>query len=115
METPPIPETTTACRFPAIAARQSELPRLCCEFHVRRLEVFGSATHGAFDPERSDLDFLVEFEPLQPASYANSFFGFKEALEQLLGRPVDLVVLTAIRNPYFLESVQQSKSLLYAA
>jgi len=47
--------------------------------------------------------------------YANAFFGFKAALELLLGRPVDLVVESAIRNPYFLQSIEQGKALLYAA
>jgi hypothetical protein len=57
----------------------------------------------------------VEFQPLQPGDYATAFFGFKEALERLFGRPVDLVVASAIRNPYFRRSIEQSKALLYAA
>ena len=115
METPPGPETEAAIRFPAMAEHQSSLRRLCRDFRVRRLEIFGSAAAGAFDPACSDLDFLVEFEPLQPGPYAHFFFGFKEALEELFERPVDLVVTAAIRNPYFLESVERSKALLYAA
>jgi hypothetical protein len=57
----------------------------------------------------------VEFEALPAAAYATAFLGFKEALEQLFGRPVDLVVASAIRNPYFRQSVEQGKALLYAA
>jgi uncharacterized protein len=113
MET--FPEAQATGRFPAIAAHLPDLAALCRRFQVRRLEIFGSAATAAFDPESSDLDFLVEFELLPPGPYANSFFGFKEALEQLFGRPVDLVVPAAICNPYFLESVERSKTLLYAA
>jgi uncharacterized protein len=99
----------------AISAHQSELVNLCREFHVQRLELFGSALSSGFDPERSDFDFLVEFEPLPAGGYATAFFGFKEALERLFARPVDLVVPSAIRNPYFRQSVEQGKALLYAA
>jgi predicted nucleotidyltransferase len=98
-----------------VAARRSELSELCREFHILRLELFGSALSSAFDFEHSDLDFLVEFQPLQPGDYATAFFSFKEALERLFERPVDLVVASAIRNPYFRRSIEQSKALLYAA
>ncbi|HUD23454.1 MAG TPA: nucleotidyltransferase domain-containing protein [Acidobacteriaceae bacterium] len=99
----------------SIAARQSDLKKLCREFHVQRLDLFGSALSDAFDAERSDLDFLVEFEPLSAGDYATAFFGFKDALERLFGQSVDLVVASAIRNPYFLQSVERGKALLYAA
>jgi len=82
---------------------------------VRRLELFGSATTEPFRPKQSDLDFLVEFQPLPPGTYADNYFDFLEALDRLFGRPVDLVVATAIRNPYFRQSVEQTKTLLYAA
>jgi predicted nucleotidyltransferase len=98
-----------------IAEHRAELIALCREFHIRRLELFGSALGDTYDPERSDLDFLVEFEAMPDGGYATSFFGFKESLEQLFARPVDLVVGSAIRNPYFRQSVEQSKALLYAA
>jgi uncharacterized protein len=101
--------------LPMVVARQSELTELCREFHVRRLELFGSALTSAFNPAHSDLDFLVEFEPLPHGDYATAFFGFKESLERLFGRSVDLVIASAIRNPYFRRGVDKSKALLYAA
>ncbi len=115
MATPRIFETETSGTFAIIRAREPELARLCREFHVLRLELFGSALSAAFDSEHSDLDFLVEFEPLPAGAYATAFFGFKDALELLFGRQVDLVVPSAIRNPYFRQSVEQGKALLYAA
>ena len=93
---------------------RAELAELCRRHHVVRLSLFGSATRDDFDPGRSDLDFLVDFAA-PPGQYADAFFGLLESLEQLFGRPVDLVVASAIRNPYFRQSVEQTRTLLYAA
>jgi len=60
-------------------------------------------------------DFLVDFGSRPTPGYADAYFGLREALEELFKRPADLVVASAIRNPYFLESVRLSKTLLYAA
>lgn len=98
-----------------IAERRTELEGLCKRFGARRLEVFGSAATGAFRPDDSDLDFLVEFDSAASAGYADRYFGLLESLEALFGRPVDLVVASAIKNPYFRDSVERSKALLYAA
>jgi uncharacterized protein len=95
----------------------SEMIRALCErYHVKRLEVFGSAADPAeFDPHRSDIDLLVEFLPLQWGEHADSYFGLLEALEQLFRRHVDLVMPKAIRNPYFLQAISRSREVLYAA
>jgi hypothetical protein len=98
-----------------IEEKRTQVTALCRQYHVQRLELFGSALHDDFDPERSDLDFLVEFELLPTGSYAKAYFGLLEALAELFQRPVDLVVASAIRNPYFRESVERNKVLLYAA
>jgi hypothetical protein len=98
-----------------ISSHREELDALCRRFHVRRLDLFGSAAGGDFDAGRSDLDFLGEFEPAPPGGYADAFFGLKESLEQLFGRSVDLVAAAAIRNPYFRESVEDAKVPIYAA
>jgi hypothetical protein len=89
---------------------------LCTRYQVRRLEVFGSAlTVKSFHTERSDVDFLVEFLPLRQGEYADTYFGLLEALEELFDRHVDLVMAGAIKNPYFLESVNRNRKVLYAA
>ncbi len=100
---------------PLIRSHLDAISDLCRRHHVRRLALFGSATCEDFDPDRSDVDFLVDFEPLSPGFYADAYFGLLESLESLLGRPVDLVVASAIRNPYFRESVNRTQALLYAA
>ena len=98
-----------------IEEHREALAQLCVQYHVRRLELFGSArTPERFD-ENSDLDFLVEFLPLKPGERADTYFGLLEALEGLFQRSVDLVVTQAIRNPYFRESINDNRELLYAA
>jgi predicted nucleotidyltransferase len=101
--------------IPEVAQRMPEVAALCQSLGVRRLEIFGSATTGAFRQETSDLDFLVEFENPDLLGYAERYFDLLEALERLFQRPVDLVVASAIRNPYFRDSVQRTVELLYAA
>jgi uncharacterized protein len=93
---------------------KAKIEELCRRFHVQRLELFGSAATDRLS-ENSDLDFLVEFAPLAPGAYADAYFGLHEALEELSGRQVDLVIDRGIKNPYFRQSVEQTKVLLYAA
>ena len=99
----------------AVAQYRGEIEQLCQRHCVARLEIFGSATGEAFDPQRSDFDFLVEFGALGTGQRANAYFGLLEDLEALLNRHVDLVMTRAIRNRYFLESIQPTRKLLYAA
>jgi predicted nucleotidyltransferase len=92
-----------------------EIKKLCIRFHVRRLELFGSAVSGGtFDLNKSDLDFLVEFLTLQPGQYADSYFGLLESLEDLFSCSIDLVMPKAIKNPYFLESINKNREVLYS-
>lgn len=88
---------------------------LCQRFGVQRLDVFGSAATREFDPATSDVDFLVELDPPDQLSRFDAFFGLKEALEDLLGRPVDLVDPSALENPYFAATVERTRQALYAA
>jgi predicted nucleotidyltransferase len=81
---------------PEIADKRDALIALCKRYHVVRLEVFGSALRAAdFDPARSDVDFLVTSAPRSRDNLA-AFVDLKEALEALLGRPVDLVEREAV-------------------
>jgi len=98
-----------------VDSRRSQITDLCSRLRVRRLDAFGSAVRGGFDPQSSDLDFLVEFEPLAPADYADAYFSLKEGLEKLFGRQVDLINPRSIENPYFRDSVENCRELIYAA
>jgi uncharacterized protein len=81
---------------PEIADKRDALIALCKRYDVARLEVFGSALRAEdFGPARSDVDFLVTFAPHFRNSLA-TFADLKEALEALLGRPVDLIERKAI-------------------
>jgi len=82
---------------------------------IHSLMLFGSYVRGDFVPGLSDLDFLVEFLPLQPGEHADACFGLLEALQDLFRRTIDLVETKAIRNPYFLESMNQNRKEIYAA
>lgn len=99
--------------IPAVEERTEDLKRLCVRYGVQRLDLFGSASTGRCDPVESDLDFVVEFKPETLSAYADAYFGLLDSLERLFGKPVDLVVGSAIRNPYFLQSVEQTRTPIY--
>ena len=99
---------------PLIASKQSQIAEVCRHFHVRRLEVFGSAARGHdFDTNRRDIDFLVEFESDAPTSLFDAYFGLQRALEALLDREVDLITPSAIENPFVRASIDQSRELVH--
>jgi uncharacterized protein len=98
-----------------IDSRRSDIDALCRRFGVLQLDVFGSASTEAFDPDRSDIDFVVDFADPDSADMFERYFGLKESFEALFGRTVDLVIARAMRNPYFIESVNRSRRPVYAA
>jgi predicted nucleotidyltransferase len=98
-----------------IAQRRPSIARLAAKFGVASLTLFGSAARGDFDAARSDVDLLVVFLPMSPHQHADAYFGLLAALEDLFGRPVDLLEEPAIRNPYLLRSIDAERRTLYAA
>ena len=98
-----------------IAQKRDGMIALCRRYDVARLEVFGSAARGTdFDPGASDADFLVRFRPGSQLPRLEQFFGLAHALEQLLGRRVDLVEAGAIRNPFLLAAIEKAREVVYA-
>jgi hypothetical protein len=101
----------------ALAERQAEIARLCSRYGVERLEVFGSAaSEVGFDLRRSDVDFIVEFRRdavLGP--WLEHYFALRDALSKLIGFPVDLVMSSAMKNPYFIREANRTRRLLYGA
>jgi len=96
-----------------IAAKKADLIALCRRFDVARLEIFGSAARASdFNPDASDVDFLVEFLRDSELPPLEQFFGLADALKQLLGRPVDLLETGAVRNPFVLEGINSSRELV---
>jgi predicted nucleotidyltransferase len=96
-----------------IEPRLGELAELCQRLGVARLALFGSAATGRFDPNRSDLDFLVAFQPMAPGKYSRACHDLRTDLERLFGRPVDLLTEAAVVNPYLRRQIDSEKRLLY--
>jgi predicted nucleotidyltransferase len=101
--------------IPEVEQRRAQIEALCRKYHVKRLELFGSAARDDFDPSASDVDFLVEFDDYSVPTIADQWFGLQEDLEKLLGLKVDLISSRATRNPYFLQVANRHKVTLYAA
>ena len=87
---------------------------LCLEQKVRALEIFGSAHTAEFNPERSDLDFLVEFQDPDRPGIADRFLGLAEGLERIFQRSVDLVTRRSLKNSIFIGADNRSKQVVYA-
>lgn len=100
---------------PVIEEHLAEVRALCETYRVKRLAVFGSAVKGTFDPERSDLDFVVEFFPREFRGLSDVYFQLAEELEKLFQRDIDLVERSAVRSPYFLKVLELSEQPLYDA
>jgi predicted nucleotidyltransferase len=98
-----------------VASKRAQIEALCRRLGVRGLDVFGSALGERFDAETSDVDVLVEFSRGPGFDYFEAYFALKDGLEEILGRPVDLVSATGIRNPYFRDEVMRTREPLYAA
>ena len=102
--------------IPAIEEKRDQLFELCRRHDVKQLELFGSAAvEERFDPERSDLDFLVEFQRSDALDPADQYFGLLDDLRRLFARDVDLVTARSLRNPYFIDAVNATRKVLYAA
>lgn len=94
---------------------QEALTQLCQRYQVAKLYLFGSAATDTFNPQKSDIDFIVQFEerPLRPEDQGQRYWDLLAALEQLLGRPVDLLTNKKFDNPYFQQEVEKTKTLIY--
>ena len=88
------------------------LKRLCNIYNVDKMYLFGSATTPNFT-EKSDIDFLVKFKPIELAHYFENYMDFKENLKSLFGREIDLLEEQALKNPILIKSINRSKELVY--
>ena len=98
-----------------IESKREAIAALCRKYGVVRMDVFGSVLRDDYDPGRSDVDLLVDFETRDPYALAEAYFDMLDELRELLGGPVDLVMSGAIKNPYILADIEASKQVLYAA
>lgn len=93
---------------------KSKLQELCMQYDIKTMHVFGSATTEDFNDE-SDVDILISFKDISFEKYTDNFFELHEKLQKLFDRKVDLLTERSLKNPYFIESVEKTKQLLYAA
>ncbi|HEV7347886.1 nucleotidyltransferase family protein [Telluribacter sp.] len=95
-----------------LSENMDRIQALCKRYNVKSLHAFGSVCTDRFS-EKSDIDLLVSFHPMDYGDYADTYFELADKLEELLQRPVDLVTDKSLANPYFIDSVNQTKTLLY--
>lgn len=99
-----------------ITDNQAAIAALCREFGIRKLEVFGSAVTGAFDPDRSDVDFIVAYPPNYDfGPWLARFQELEEALADVLGRDVNLVMTSALKNRWFEREAARTRTVIYDA
>jgi predicted nucleotidyltransferase len=98
-----------------ISKQREEIAELCRTHHVRSLSVFGSAVRDDFDPERSDVDIIVEFEEFPMEEYLDNKWALHDGLSAKLGRKVDLLTWKSLKNPVIRQDVEATHVTLYAA
>lgn len=89
-----------------------DVKKLCAIYNVEKMYLFGSALNPNFNKD-SDIDFLVRFKEIELTKYFDNYMEFKEKLEQLFKRQVDLVEEQTLKNPILIQSINNSKELIY--
>jgi predicted nucleotidyltransferase len=95
-----------------VDGNREDLRMLCTLYNVEKMYLFGSALNSNFNKE-SDIDLLVTFKSIELSKYFDNYMDFKESLEKLFGRDVDLVEEQTLRNPILINSINKSKELIY--
>ncbi len=89
-----------------------DIRKLCFDHKVKQLYAFGSVLTAKFNSE-SDIDLVVDFDPIDVSLYADNYFDFKFSLQNILNRHIDLLEDKAIKNPYFRQTLNQQRQLIY--
>jgi predicted nucleotidyltransferase len=98
-----------------IENKLDDLKKICSSLGVKRLYVFGSAVSNRFK-ENSDIDVLIAFDENLPIEqYTQNYFELHYKLGELFKRPIDLITERTLSNPYFIESIDETKKLIYEA
>lgn len=101
--------------FALAQSQRDAITAACQQHHVARLHAFGSVLRADYRPGQSDIDLLVEFQPMDPADLVEAYFGLEQKLCRSMGAEVDLVMASAIHNPIVRADIDASKRLIYAA
>ena len=97
-----------------IEGKEVAIRDLCIQYDVKSLYLFGSVNTGKFK-KSSDIDILVSFKDISIEKYTDNYFELHYKLENLFNRKIDLVTVNSLANPFFIESIEETKILLYAA
>nr|WP_288833473.1 nucleotidyltransferase domain-containing protein [uncultured Flavobacterium sp.] len=95
-----------------VERNMEDLKKLCAMHNVEKMYLFGSALNSNFN-KKSDIDLLVKFKSIELSRYFDNYMDFKNNLEKLFGREVDLVEEQTLRNPILINSINKSKELIY--
>ncbi|WP_348799485.1 nucleotidyltransferase family protein [Flavobacterium adhaerens] len=95
-----------------IETYRKDILNLCKSHKVKSLYAFGSVLTDQFTPE-SDIDLIVDFQPLDVLDYGDNYYDLKFSLENIFKRSVDLLEEKAIKNPFFKKTINQNKQLIY--
>jgi hypothetical protein len=97
-----------------IKDKLDDLKKLCQDYDVRTMYVFGSVCTDKFN-DNSDIDILISFKDISIEKYTDNYFELHYKLEELFNRKIDLLTENSLSNPYLIESIEETKQLLYAA
>lgn len=97
-----------------IKDKLNDLKKLCQDYDVKTMYVFGSVCTDKFN-DKSDIDILISFKDISIEKYTDNYFELHYKLEELFNRKIDLLTENSLSNPYFIESIEETKQLLYAA
>lgn len=97
-----------------IKDKLNDLKKLCQDLDVRTMYVFGSVCTDKFN-DKSDIDILISFKDISIEKYTDNYFELHYKLEELFNRKIDLLTENSLSNPYFIENIEETKQLLYAA
>jgi len=89
-----------------------KISALCVEHNVKSLFAFGSVCTDDFN-DSSDIDLLISFKPMDYEDYADNYFSLADKFEEIFHRPVDLLTDKSLSNPYFIDAINRTKTLIY--
>jgi uncharacterized protein len=96
-----------------ILKKSKDFGALCKSHKVKTLYAFGSSTNNSFNPEKSDIDLLVEIDDMDPIERGEKLMSFWDRLESFFNRKVDLLTEASLRNPFLRKSIDSTKVLIY--
>ncbi|OFX59714.1 MAG: nucleotidyltransferase [Bacteroidetes bacterium GWA2_30_7] len=97
-----------------IKDKMQEIRVLCRKFDIKTMYAFGSVCTDKFN-DSSDVDILISFKDISIEKYTDNYFNLHYKLQELFNRKIDLLTENSLSNPYFIESIEETKQLLYAA